>query len=309
MSGRRHTVAFLAARGVGPELTAEASRTLERVALLHGFAVDEVHVPFGAEALAASGAAVPPGTRGAVLGADAVLLASRHEPALQALSGELDLRAAAVRVRHGRGDLLVVHPLAGGTDAWTAERAFRAAASRQARIAVAVDNGFDWAAGAERYPGVTVTHVDPMVALRALMAAPGDFDVVLADARYGPALAEIAAGEDADRRVAATAWLAGHGPSVFAAFHGRVGAIAGQGVANPSSLLLASALMLSEGLDEPSAGEMLARAVSAALGNGVRTPDLVANGVGATTREFTDVVLRLFQVVTPSAEFPREAWA
>ncbi len=131
---------------------------------------------------------------------------------------------------------------------------------------------------------------------------------MLADARSGPALAGVAAGTDGDRRVVATALLASHGPSVFAADHGRAGAIAGQGVANPSSLLLAAALMLSEGLDEPSAGETLARAVTLALGNGVRTPDLVSAGVGATTREFTDIVLRLFQVATPGAEFSREAW-
>jgi isocitrate dehydrogenase (NAD+) len=109
--------------------------------------------------------------------------------------------------------------------------------------------------------------------------------------------------------VVASARLAGHGPSVFAAAHGGAHVIAGQGVANPSSLLLAASLMLCEGLGEPSAAETLARAVSTALHDGVCTPDLVANGVGATTREFTDVVMRLFQVVTPTAEFTQELWA
>jgi 3-isopropylmalate dehydrogenase len=305
-----HRVAFLAGRGVGPELTAEASRTLQRVARLHGFALDEVHVPFGTEAVTASGALVPAATRSAVLGADAVLLASRRGPALRVLEEELDLRAAAVRVRHGAdGDLLVVHPLDIAAGPWTAERAFAAAGRRTARVAVATDRTLAWEAAADRHPGVAVERLDAAAALRTLVLAPGRFDVVLADAATGPSLAGVAAGTDAERRVVATARLASHGPSVFAAAHGRADEIAGQGVANPSSLLLAASLMLAEGLGEPSAGEMLARAVSAALGNGVRTPDLVTDGVGATTREFTDVVLRLFQVVTPTAEFAREAIA
>jgi 3-isopropylmalate dehydrogenase len=297
---RHYTVAFLAGRGVGPELTAQASRTLYRVARLHGFVLDELHVPLGADALTSTGAALPASTRDAVLGADAVLIASAGEPALGLLERELDLRAAAVRVRRGSSDVLVVHPLEESAAGWTAHRAFAAAERRRARVAVAAA-GDAWAQAAERRSTVEVNRLDPASALRALVLDPGQFDVVLADSHLGPALAGVLA--DGEPGVVASARLAGHGPSVFAAAHGGVHAIAGQGVANPSSLLLAASLMLCEGLGEPSAAETLARAVSTALDDGVRTPDLVANGVGATTLEFTDVVMRLFQVVTPTAEF------
>jgi 3-isopropylmalate dehydrogenase len=288
---KTYRVAFLAGCGVGPELTAEASRTLARVGRVHGFTVDELHVPFGTEAVMASGALVPPSTRSAVLGADAVLIASRRGQALGVLEQELDLRATAVRVRHGNGDLIVVYPADDAAREWTAERAFAAARRRRAKIAVVGDAPGDGGLDVER-PGLAD-------ALRALVLDPGRFDVVLGDPRTGPSLAAAAAGTG----VVATGLLASHGPSVFAASHGRAGEIAGQGVANPSSLLLAASLMLCEGLGEPSAAETLARAVTAALGNGQRTPDLVSSGVGATTREFTDVVLELFQVVTPTAEF------
>jgi 3-isopropylmalate dehydrogenase len=305
---RRYKVAFLSGRGVGPELTAEAARTLEGVAAMHDFAFDQLHLPFGSEAVVLSGGALPPATRTAVLGADAVLLATDSEPALALLERDLDLRAAAVRVRHGRGDLLVVYPLDEDAAEWTAERAFAAAEHRRARITVAVESDSDWPAAADRRSSITVERLDPTSALRALVLEPGQFDVVLADARYGPALANVAAGASSPGVVAA-ARLAGHGPSVFAAAHGRVDAIAGQGVANPSSLLLAASLMLAEGLGEPSAAETLVRAVVTALDNGVVTPDLVDDGVGVTTREFTDMVMRLFQVVTPTAEFTQGLWA
>jgi len=51
MRARRYKIACLAGDGIGPELMAEASRAVEAVSRLHGFAVDEVHVPFGGDAV------------------------------------------------------------------------------------------------------------------------------------------------------------------------------------------------------------------------------------------------------------------
>ena len=48
---RVYVVACLAGDGLGPELMAEASRTLRKVARMHGFSVEDVHAPFGSEAL------------------------------------------------------------------------------------------------------------------------------------------------------------------------------------------------------------------------------------------------------------------
>jgi hypothetical protein len=67
--------------------------------------------------------------------------------------------------------------------------------------------------------------------------------------------------------------------------------------------------MLGEGLGERRAAETLTGAVLEACGNGVRTPDLVSVGVGATTREFADVVLAHLPLSMTNAEFYREAVA
>ena len=79
---RSYKVACLAGDGHGPELMAEATRALRKVARMHGFAIEDVHVPFGREALTRSGHLLPQSTRGAVLEADAVLVANDAEPTL-----------------------------------------------------------------------------------------------------------------------------------------------------------------------------------------------------------------------------------
>jgi isocitrate/isopropylmalate dehydrogenase len=69
-------------------------------------------------------------------------------------------------------------------------------------------------------------------------------------------------------------------------------------------MLLAAALMLSEGLGERAAGCTLERAVSSALASGVRTADLtVARGPAATTRDFMDAVLELMPTTRTDVEF------
>src|SRR2546430_13303548 len=99
MNAKRYTVACLAGHGIGPEVTAQATRALVAASGLHGFVVDDLHVPFGSEALVRFGHPFPLSSRRAVLEADSVLLASAAPDPLDALDAELDLRALVVRLR------------------------------------------------------------------------------------------------------------------------------------------------------------------------------------------------------------------
>ena len=56
-------MACLAGDGVGPELMAETSRVFAEVARLHAFHLDDVHLPFGGEALTRYGHPLPQSTR------------------------------------------------------------------------------------------------------------------------------------------------------------------------------------------------------------------------------------------------------
>jgi 3-isopropylmalate dehydrogenase len=310
---RHYKVACLAGDGVGPELMAEASRALAAVAHQHGFELQEVHVPYGGEAFLRSGQLLPLSTRTAFLDADAILVGAARGPALEGVESELDLRALVTEVRLGEtGSVSVVGPSDDEAMAWALERAFVRARSRRARVAVVEVDGarnrfLDGVA--EHHAGVIVERLPLADAVPALAFDPERFDVVVSGSHFAEGLASVVGSGTGRRRVAAVGRLAEDGPGVFAPTHGAEPEIAGQGVANPSSLLLAATLMLAEGLGERGAAETLAGAVAHALGNGVRTPDLVTSGVAATTREFTDVVLAELPGAWTNAEFHRGAAA
>lgn len=133
---KRYTVACLAGDGIGPEVTAEASRALAAVSRLHGFRIEELHVPFGGDAVRRSGHPLPPATRAACVQADAVLVASTREPALEGVKAELDLTWRVTRVCARGSDLSVVSPLADGAAPVALDRAFSLAWSRRARLKI-----------------------------------------------------------------------------------------------------------------------------------------------------------------------------
>jgi 3-isopropylmalate dehydrogenase len=299
------TVACLTGAGTAPELMAEASLALDAVARVHGFELEQVHAPFGAVALARFGQAVPPSTRAALLTADAVLVAGAEEPALADVMGELDLRARVTRVRFGhRDDVAFVTATDDSNADWALERAFELAEARTLRLALVGDS--EWfeaaAAVAGEFEHVRVEHLSPRTALPLAAFQASRFDVVAVAPAWAEAIVEIAAAPAADR-VAAHALLAEHGPSLFVPSPDGGFALAGHGIVNPSSMLFAAALALQHGLGQPGAATTLAGAVSAALVDGPRTPDLLRRGVGATTREFTSRVLNGFQMSLRNAEF------
>ncbi len=88
---------------------------------------------------------------------------------------------------------------------------------------------------------------------------------------------------------------AGIGRAMAQAAHGSAPDIAGRGIANPVGLVLSAAMLLDwlGGVRQhPAAGEAgqaIQRAVAATFARGPRTPDL---GGTASTREFTEGILR-----------------
>ncbi len=298
-------VTCLTGAGTAPELMAEAVLALHAVAHLHGLRIDETHVPFGGVALARVGHTVPATTRTAILEADSVLVAGAEEAALAEVMRELDIRAQMTRIRFGhRDDVVLVAPFGDADASWSVERAFQTAESRTLRLAAVGDDAWHEEVDrvAERHEHVAVEHLTPRVALPLATFNASRFDVVAVAPPWAEPVFEIAAATAA-ARVAAHGLLAEHGPSLFMPSPDGGYALAGSGVANPSSMLLAAAMMLDQGLRWPSPGATLAGAVSAALVDGPQTPDLLRFGVGATSREFTVRVVDGFQLAYANAEF------
>lgn len=310
MSAHSYTVAFLAGDGVGPEVTAEASRALAAVARLHHFRLDEVHLSFGGDAVRRFGHPLPIETRQACREADAVLVALTREPALEGVKADLDLvvRVTSVRVVPA-DDLTIVSPLAAEAEEAAVERAFRIALARRGRV-TSVGTDERWRrlvdSAAESCEGIDVEHLALERALPLVAASPAGFDVIVTERLFAEALSRIAAFGREDACLTASGRLAASGPSIFGPTHGSALDIAGQGVANPSAMLLAASLMLAEGFGERAAAETLERAVAAAFEAGVRTADLVLTGAAATTREFMDVLLATLPAARRDTEFSYE---
>jgi isocitrate/isopropylmalate dehydrogenase len=300
VSPNAYKVVCLARHGIGPEVMAEASRALTAVSLQHGFHVDERHVPFGADALTRFGRSFPLSSRSALLEADAVLVAAKSDAALTALEADLDLRTSIFRVRFdGRAELSILAPLGVDAWAWTLERAFSLACESRARISlVGVDESWENEAThlERRHDGLEVERLTPRAAMRALIFTPERFDVVVCTPELSRTAVEVAASL-ADGRTVAWGRLAPTAPSIFGPAHGVADTLAGHGVADPSSMLLAAALMLAEGLGERSAAATLSGAVGLARGDDARRP---------STRGHADLVLSQLPVAAANAEFYRE---
>ena len=312
MRDRHYTIACLAGDGVGPEVMAEASLALAETARLHGFRLTEVHVPFGSEALLRFGHPLPPSTRGAYRAADAILVAMTKEPALEGVKADLDLTWRVQRVRLApHGDLAIVSPLVADEDERTVERAFELARTRQARVA-SVGSSEEWrrhvTRAADRYAGVHVEHLTLAAALPLLAHTPQRFDVVVTEQLFAEALSDMAAVVTGGQRIVASGRLSDSGPGIFGPTHGSALEIAGQGVVNPSAMLLAAALMLGDGLRERAAARTLERATRAATFSAL-TQDVVHAGVAATTREFTPTVLTELPRARTDTEFFEEVYA
>ena len=305
---KSYSVACLSGDGIGPELMAEASRAMAEAGRLHGFRVDEVHAPFAGEAVSRHGHPLPRETRAACREADAVLVALTREPALEGVKAELDLVWRVQRVRLPDGDLAVVSPLADDAEELAVARAFELARSRRARLS-AVGEGRAWEAlverESERHPGVQVEGTTPSRTLPRLMDEPNRFCVIVTQTAFGQVVSDLAAAPRNDLRIVASGRLSEDGPGLFGPTHGSAPDIAGQGVANPSGILLAAALMLSEGLGERAAGRTLERAITHALAEGWRTADLEGPGPAATTRDFNDAVLGLMPDARTDVEFAK----
>jgi 3-isopropylmalate dehydrogenase len=265
MSSKRYSVAFLAGHGIGAEVTAQASRLAAAAAQMHGFVLDDEHVPFGSDAFVRYGNPFPPSSRRAVASASAVLVPADDQGAVEELQPELDLRAVIVRVRvDTTSQVTLIAPLGDAGAEWTVERAFEMAHHSRARVTLV--NAEDdirrlAAAAALEADGVQFERLGLGEAVRRLVESPGSFDVVVCRLEDIATAAEVAGCTFANR-VAAWGRVGPQLPGVFGPTHGAAIDIAGQGVADPRSMLLAAALMLGEGLGERAAAETLAGAVA-----------------------------------------------
>jgi isocitrate dehydrogenase (NAD+) len=121
-----------------------------------------------------------------------------------------------------------------------------------------------------------------------LVLNPWRFDMLLCTNLFGDILSDQIAGLVGGLGMAPGANI-GESAAIFEAVHGSAPDIAGKGVANPISILLASAMMLDH-VGKQDLATRLRKAITDTLNiDSIRTRDLKGE---ATTKQFTDAVCK-----------------
>lgn len=140
---------------------------------------------------------------------------------------------------------------------------------------------------ATKYSGITYDEVIVDNLCMQLVRDPTRFDTLLLENLYGDIVSDLCAGLVGGLGVVPGANI-GDGCAIFEAVHGTAPDIAGKNIANPTAVLLSSAMMMDH-LGELQAGKWIRKAIDEVYSRTrIRTPDL---GGPATTDVFTQAVV------------------
>ena len=147
-------------------------------------------------------------------------------------------------------------------------------------------SGFSREIAAE-YPQIEFNDMIIDALCMRLVQTPEAFDVLVMPNLYGDIVSDLCAGLVGGPGLAPSANI-GHGRAIFEAVHGSAPQIAGQGIANPTALILSGAMMLRH-IGESEAAEKIEGAVSALIAEGRQlTGDL---GGTLSTSAYADALI------------------
>jgi len=142
------------------------------------------------------------------------------------------------------------------------------------------------------YPDVELSHMYVDNAAMQLVRAPKQFDVIVTGNMFGDILSDAAAMLTGSIGMLPSASLDANGKGMYEPCHGSAPDIAGQGKANPLATILSAAMMLRYSLDQGAAADAIEQAVSQVLDQGLRTPDILSEGMRqVSTAEMGDAVV------------------
>jgi 3-isopropylmalate dehydrogenase len=149
---------------------------------------------------------------------------------------------------------------------------------------------------AVEYPDVELSHMYVDNAAMQLLKAPKQFDVMVTGNMFGDILSDAAAMLTGSIGMLPSASLDQAGRGMYEPCHGTAPDIAGEGKANPLATILSVAMMLRYSLASPEAASAIEQAVSSVLDQGLRTPDIYAEGQQlVTTTAMGDAVVAALQ--------------
>jgi len=131
----------------------------------------------------------------------------------------------------------------------------------------------------DEYPDIELSHMYVDNAAMQLVKWPKQFDVMVTTNMFGDILSDAAAMLTGSIGMLPSASLNEKGQGMYEPIHGSAPDIAGKGVANPLATILSVAMMLRYSLDEAAMADRIENAVVAVLDQGLRTPDIMSEGM------------------------------
>ncbi len=142
------------------------------------------------------------------------------------------------------------------------------------------------------YPDVELSHMYVDNAAMQLVRAPKQFDVMVTGNMFGDILSDAAAMLTGSIGMLPSASLDEQGKGMYEPIHGSAPDIAGQGIANPLATILSIAMMLRYSFNRADLAAQVQAAVGAVLDQGLRTPDIHAEGMQrASTAQMGNAVV------------------
>ena len=138
------------------------------------------------------------------------------------------------------------------------------------------------------YPEVELSHMYVDNAAMQLVRNPGQFDVVVTGNLFGDILSDQASMCVGSIGLLASASLGEGTQGLYEPIHGSAPDIAGQGIANPSAMILSAAMMLRHSFGMEAEASRIEAAVAAVLAQGVLGHDL---GGTASTTDIGDAIV------------------
>ena len=155
---------------------------------------------------------------------------------------------------------------------------------------------------AKEYPGVELQHMYADNCAMQLVRNPKQFDVIVTDNLFGDLLSDCAAMLTGSLGMLPSASLGAVDPrtgkrnALYEPVHGSAPDIAGKGVANPIASLLSFAMALRYSFDLPGEAEVVEKAVTKVLDQGLRTGDIMQPGkTKVGTKEMGAAVLKALE--------------
>lgn len=132
---------------------------------------------------------------------------------------------------------------------------------------------------AEEYPEIELSHMYVDNAAMQLIKWPKQFDVMVTTNMFGDILSDAAAMLTGSIGMLPSASLNDKAQGMYEPIHGSAPDIAGKGVANPLATILSVSMMLRYSLEEAAMADRIDAAVTAVLDQGLRTPDIMSDGM------------------------------